>query len=35
MSAEFAGLIALLLVGIYNFRMIFPLRTGRPRGPFV
>jgi hypothetical protein len=35
MTAELAGLIALILVGIYNLRVIFPLHTGRPRGPLV
>jgi hypothetical protein len=35
MTAELAGLIAAVLVGIYNFRMVFPLHTGRPRGPLV
>jgi hypothetical protein len=35
MGAELAGLIAAILVGIYNFHVVFPLRTGRPRGPLV
>ena len=35
MNGELAALIAAILVGIYNFRVVFPLRTGRPRGPLV
>ena len=35
MTVELAGLIAAAVVVIYNFRVVFPLHTGRPRGPLV
>jgi hypothetical protein len=35
MSVEVAGLIAGILVVIYNIRVASAMRNGRPRGPFV
>jgi hypothetical protein len=35
MTVELARLIAAAVVVLYNVGVVFPLHTGRPRGPLV